>query len=250
MSVQIIIKDRTPEWAVIPYEQYQELMEKAEMLEDIQDYDRVMASLERGDLETVPAEVAYALLDGGNPIKIWREYRGLTQEQLAGKARISIPYLSQMETGIRKGSIDVLTTIAHILNLTIDDIIEPINSPKRKNILSNSSENLEIQGTTSKDFKTHVSLFIDEEKIKYDSDRTDLYKISGLGYEYIELLISISISSIEQLSLCKANELLEMITSKNTELKLVRRLPNRNKVSQWIKEARKFQEIINKKERK
>ncbi len=123
MSVQIIKKDQTPEWAVIPYEQYQQLVEKAEMLEDIQDYDRIRSSLDRGDTETVPANVAYTLLDGGNPIKIWREYRGLTQEQLAGKAGISIPYLSQIETGTRKGSIDVLTILAEKLLVSIDDLV-------------------------------------------------------------------------------------------------------------------------------
>ena len=41
MSVQIIKKNGRPEWAVIPYEEYQRLVAEAEMLRDIRDYDEV-----------------------------------------------------------------------------------------------------------------------------------------------------------------------------------------------------------------
>ena len=47
--------------------------------------------------------VAFALLDGDNPIKIWRTYRGLTQAELAQRAGISVPYLSQIENQKRTG---------------------------------------------------------------------------------------------------------------------------------------------------
>jgi DNA-binding XRE family transcriptional regulator len=125
VSVQIIKKDQSAEWAVIPYEQYVDLIEKAEMLEDIQEYDHAKATLENGEMETVPKEVVDTLLDGENPIKVWREYRGLTQQHLAKEAGISVPYLSQLETNKRKGSLDVLASIARRLNLTVEDIIEP-----------------------------------------------------------------------------------------------------------------------------
>ena len=84
------------------------LSKKAEMLQDVQDYDSAKAALERGDDELVPSEVVYAILDGENAIKVWREYRGLSQQETAEKAGISIPYLSQLETNKRKGSLDVL----------------------------------------------------------------------------------------------------------------------------------------------
>jgi len=59
-------------------------------------------------------------LDGGNAIKVWREYRGLSQQALSKKAEISIPYLSQLETGRRKGSMAVLKKIADGLNISIE----------------------------------------------------------------------------------------------------------------------------------
>lgn len=126
MTVQIIKQGDQPEWAVVPYKAYLKLVEKAEMLQDIQDYDRVKNTLASGEEEMIPSEVVYAILDGENPIKVWREYRGLTQPALAEKAGISAPYLSQLETGKRSGSVEVLSAIASALSLTLEDILPPV----------------------------------------------------------------------------------------------------------------------------
>lgn len=66
-------------------------MKNSELLEDVQDFDRIKKAIENGEEELIPAEVVNALLDGDNPIKVWREYRGFSQSQLAEKAGISIP---------------------------------------------------------------------------------------------------------------------------------------------------------------
>ncbi|MCX6053529.1 MAG: helix-turn-helix transcriptional regulator [Chloroflexi bacterium] len=123
MTVQIIKKGDKPEWAVVPYDAYMQLVEKAEMAQDIQDYDRTKAALEHGDDELVPSEVVYAILDGGNPIKIWREYRGLSQHEMAENIGISVPYLSQLETNKRKGSLNVLSAVAEALMVSLDHIV-------------------------------------------------------------------------------------------------------------------------------
>lgn len=123
MSIQIIKQGNTPEWAVVPYKTYRELIEKAEMLQDIQDYDHAKASLESGAEELIPSELVYAILDGENPLKVWREYRRILQQELARMAEISVPYLSQLETGKRKGSLEVLTRLSQALQVTLEDII-------------------------------------------------------------------------------------------------------------------------------
>ena len=122
-SVQIIEKDGAPEWAVVPYKTYQQLLEDVEMLQDIQDYDAAKQALAEGE-ELVPAKIVDALLDGENAIRVWREYRGMTQPQLAKVAEISVPYLSQLESGKRQGSTGVLSAIAKALALTLDDLVE------------------------------------------------------------------------------------------------------------------------------
>jgi DNA-binding XRE family transcriptional regulator len=123
MNVQVIEKEGEPEWAVIPYADYQRLKEAAQILEDIRAYDETKKALEDG-AELVPSEVAYAILDGENPIRVWRKRRGLTQRELAEAVGISPPYLSQLESGKRKGATEVLSAIAEALNLTLDDVVD------------------------------------------------------------------------------------------------------------------------------
>ena len=127
MTVQIINKDGHPEWAVIPYDEYIRLKEEAEMLQDVADYDAAMDALEQGD-ELIPSEVAFAILDGKNPIRVWRNFRGLTQQELADMVGISKPYLSQIETGKRTGTAEVLAEIAGALGVMVDDVIPIENS--------------------------------------------------------------------------------------------------------------------------
>ena len=122
-NIQLIERNGKPEWAVLPYDEYLKLLDKAELLEDIRDYDAAKAALENGEDELIPAEVVFAILDGENPIRAWREYRGFTQQQLADKAKISKPYLSQIETGKRAGKTDLLSVIAKALDVSLEQVI-------------------------------------------------------------------------------------------------------------------------------
>ncbi len=65
----------------------------------------------------------YTILDGENAIKVWREYRALSQQELAEKVGISTPYLSQLETGKRIGSLKVLTAVANALSISLEYLI-------------------------------------------------------------------------------------------------------------------------------
>jgi len=121
-EIQIIERNGKPEWAILPYEDYLHLIEQAELLEDIRDFDTISGAIERGDEELIPAEVVNAILDGENPIKVWREFRGLTQQQLADATQISKPYLSQIETGKRTGTTDVLSAIAKALDVSLEQV--------------------------------------------------------------------------------------------------------------------------------
>jgi DNA-binding XRE family transcriptional regulator len=123
MNIQIIEKDGQPEWAILPYEAYLKLREDADMLQDIHDYDQAKVAMAEGE-ELVPSEIVYAILDGNSPIKVWREYRNLTQQQLAERVGISKSYLSQLESGKRTGTVEALTAVAQALGLSLDDIVD------------------------------------------------------------------------------------------------------------------------------
>ena len=105
----------------MPYEFYLKLVEDAEMSQDIRDYHQAKQAIEAGE-ELIPSHVTYAILDGENPIKVWREYRQFSQQALATKVGIGEAYLSKIELGKDKPTIDILITIAKVLNLDVEDI--------------------------------------------------------------------------------------------------------------------------------
>jgi DNA-binding XRE family transcriptional regulator len=113
-----IIERKGRRFAVVPLMDFEQLVEDAEMLEDIRAYDTVRARQE----EVFPGELAHRLVAGENPIRVFREYRSLTQKQLAKAAKIARPYLTEIETGKKQGSVEVLKRIARALKLELDDI--------------------------------------------------------------------------------------------------------------------------------
>jgi DNA-binding XRE family transcriptional regulator len=99
------------------------LLEKAEMFDDIRDFDHIQNAILQGEEELFPAEVVDAILDGESPLKVIRQYRGMTQRELAEKVGRSVPYLSQLETRKRHGSIKVLSEIASVLEVPFEIIL-------------------------------------------------------------------------------------------------------------------------------
>ncbi len=81
------------------------------MLQDLHDYHKIKAAIERGEEELIPSEVVDALYEGRYRIKVWREHRGLTQQEAAEATGISVPYLSQLESGKRKGPVEVMAAL-------------------------------------------------------------------------------------------------------------------------------------------
>jgi len=105
------------EFAVIPVEQLQRLMEDAEMLADVKAYDAAKARLEHGEDELVPLEITERRLVGEDPLKVWREHRGLTQEQLAKKSGVSRVLIAAIETKRKGGSLATIKKLAKTLNV-------------------------------------------------------------------------------------------------------------------------------------
>ncbi|MEO8669415.1 MAG: helix-turn-helix transcriptional regulator [Bauldia sp.] len=119
----IIVTPSGDRMAVIPLADYERLVAAAEDAADVRAYDAVKRRLATGEEELVPAEFANRILDGENPIRVWREFRRMTAAALAKKAGIARPYLTQMETRRRVGTIETMRSIADALGVTIDDLI-------------------------------------------------------------------------------------------------------------------------------
>lgn len=53
----------------------------------------------------------------GSNVRRWRELRGLTQEQLAAEADISMRHMGRIERGEGNPTVDVLERLANVLDL-------------------------------------------------------------------------------------------------------------------------------------
>ena len=123
MSIQVIEKNGKPEWAVIPYDEYVKIQELIEDIEDKKDIEEYFELLKEGEEQIIPSEVTFAILQGVNPIRAWREYKQIKVKELAKRAGITPSYLSQIETGKRNPTIDTLKAIAEALAIDVEMLI-------------------------------------------------------------------------------------------------------------------------------
>ena len=119
-QAQFIGAKDNPEYAVLPYAVYAQLLEKAEMLDDVAAYDAAKSDTED---ELIDGFVVEALINGVNPVAVWRKYRNMSQAELAGAIGKTQPYVAQIETGKRDGSVAVYKSIAAVLHVDLDDLV-------------------------------------------------------------------------------------------------------------------------------
>jgi len=116
---QFIPQRGKPAFVVLPHKEYQTLLG---LLEDIEDTAAIQAALQ-DESERFPLEVVERIAQGEHPIKVFREYRELTQGVLAKAAGVSKQYISQIENHQRNGTTKKLKAIAQALGVELDDLI-------------------------------------------------------------------------------------------------------------------------------
>ncbi len=123
MTKQVIVSPAGDRLVVLPDADYEALVELAEDAEDAAAFGAFQARLAAGEEELLPSEMVERMLNGENPVRVWREQRGLSATALAEKAGIAQPYLSQIENGKRDGTVDTFKRIAAALGVTVDDLV-------------------------------------------------------------------------------------------------------------------------------
>jgi DNA-binding XRE family transcriptional regulator len=121
MRVETITR-KGREFAVIPVERLQRLIEDAEMLADVKAYDAAKARLEDGLEELIPLEITERRLRGESALRIWREYRKLTQEQLAKKSKVSRALIAAIETKRKAGSVSTWKKLGAALDVSWEQL--------------------------------------------------------------------------------------------------------------------------------
>jgi DNA-binding XRE family transcriptional regulator len=122
MTVQTITTPSGETLVVLPEADFLRMRDAAEMAYDIAAYDEAKRQLSSGEDEIMPADIAERLLAGENPVRVWRDHRGLSAKALCQAVGIAQGYLSQIETGKREGSIETLRKIAAELSVSLDDL--------------------------------------------------------------------------------------------------------------------------------
>jgi antitoxin component HigA of HigAB toxin-antitoxin module len=116
------------ETVTLPRAEYEALLNRLEDAEDISAIEAFRARVaavgfEEATRNYLPAELAWRILDGEHPVRIWREHRGLTATALAKKAGIPQSYLSDIESRKKPGSVDAYARLSASLGVTVDDLI-------------------------------------------------------------------------------------------------------------------------------
>jgi DNA-binding XRE family transcriptional regulator len=121
MTEPIIIEhEGRPTHVVMAFAEWQRMRAALEDFEDAVDAAVAKRILEDPTTEWVPGEILERLVEGHNPLRVWREHRGLSQADLAVRAGLSQQTISMLETGRRKGTLDHLRRLAETLDLSLD----------------------------------------------------------------------------------------------------------------------------------
>ncbi|WP_296250181.1 helix-turn-helix domain-containing protein [Pseudomonas sp. UBA4194] len=101
MDIQVISRDGQPEYAVVPWERYQQLLKAAGV-----------AQAPAATLEAAPTEAGSAELPHFAALRDLREDKGLAIDKLARAVGISPSYLSMIESGEREPDAAIRRSLA------------------------------------------------------------------------------------------------------------------------------------------
>jgi len=75
-------------------------------------------------------------------------------------------------------------------------------------------------------------------------NRVDLFRITGIGEEYADLLEMAGVDTVPELAQRNPENLYRTISEVNAEKKLVRQLPGQDQVRQWVEQAKELPRVI------
>jgi len=103
------------ELAILPRADLEELL-------DIAGHGGAMSEYRAGLAEALTSDEMRELLKAATPLAFWRRRRALTQATLAGLAETTQPHIADLESGKRRGSLDVMARIARALKVPLESL--------------------------------------------------------------------------------------------------------------------------------
>ena len=125
MKVQFVTTPSGDDMALLPRKDYEALLERlAELEEDENDlavYDARKAELN----PALPADLSKRIVQGDSLLKAIRNWRDLTQMQVEQRTGIAQGYLSDLESGRRKGADETLKKLVVLYDVPSEWLIPP-----------------------------------------------------------------------------------------------------------------------------
>lgn len=115
MGVQFIKAEDGTELAVLPREEYEDLV-------DTQAGQDVADALAAGTEELLTSEELQSFLSASTPLLFWREKRGLARDSLAARLDLSDDALAEIEAGRADAPLAVYRRAAESLGVSLDDL--------------------------------------------------------------------------------------------------------------------------------
>ena len=114
------------EVAILPRKDYEALAAKAaEADEDFGSAQLVARARKEiaAGAPLIPKKIVDRIANGENPLRVLRQWRDMTQLELSSKTDIGQGYISDLESGRRKGTTAALKKIAGTINVPLDLLV-------------------------------------------------------------------------------------------------------------------------------
>lgn len=111
------------EVAILPRKEYEALAARAAEADENIGTARLVARARKeiaAGAPLIPKAAVDRIANGENALRVLREWRGMTQLDVAGKTGIGQGYISDLETGRRNGTAAALKKLAEALNVPLD----------------------------------------------------------------------------------------------------------------------------------
>ncbi len=116
------MQENGEQFVILPMVEYKKIIAKP-ILSD-EDYDEMLGEIVSSQQEEGFPFNLFERIDGGeNGVKLLREHRNISASNLADMAGLSRAYISQIESGERKGTAKTLQKIAVALNVDVDMLV-------------------------------------------------------------------------------------------------------------------------------
>lgn len=121
-QVKYIVEQNHRTHVVLPIADYEALLEHVDRAEHAAN-DISMSTPKANGNGYIPTEVVQRIIDGEPPVRVWREYRELTVDELASAANVSKDLVIEVETKSHANGLDTVKAVAEAMDIEVSLLV-------------------------------------------------------------------------------------------------------------------------------